>query len=300
MSEDEFVVMLVAIGGSILAAVKTRVSSLPPALSSQNPGIGLMRLAVAASLFWAAVVIRYFGDESIRGIYVVFYMIMAYAVIKFFGQIMGPSLFGLHLRSDVYERKNLAAAVFIAALILATGLLFGGSLWGEADPTGDDEGGWWIPAAFFLLGWICLVAVFQLFQMREGKGLPQRLQRERNIEDARAACFFLLSAAVALTDAVAGDFWGWTHGLLTFGLLAALLLVHELFATFTHPESPLPAHDEEGEDAVESEESEKSEDGEQVRGGAAPGRTLEALVYVGLALLLWGANRMLDALYGGG
>ena len=275
MSEDEFVVMLVAIGGSILAAVKTRVSSLPPALSSQNPGIGLMRLAVAASLFWAAVVIRYFGDESIRGIYVVFYMIMAYAVIKFFGQIMGPSLFGLHLRSDVYERKNLAAAVFIAALILATGLLFGGSLWGEADPTGDDEGGWWIPLSFFLLGWAVLTAATALYLWREPGRFRTQIRQERDTAMAWSAAVYIVTTASLIFEGVAGDFWGWRHGLLGMGTIGVMLVGHEAFIAV--------AGSGEGPGRV-----------------SVARRVFERLFYVGLAGGAWGLNRLIDTHFGGG
>jgi hypothetical protein len=75
----------------------------------------------------------------------------------------------------------------IAAFTLATGLIFGGSLWGEADPVGDGEGGWWIPASFFALGWTTLVIAFGLFLRREGGRLAHRLQRERSLDDARAA-----------------------------------------------------------------------------------------------------------------
>jgi hypothetical protein len=33
-----------------------------------------------------------------------------------------------------------------------------------------------------------------------------------------------------LTEAVSGDFYGWTHGFLAVGAVAVLLVVHELFA----------------------------------------------------------------------
>ncbi len=69
-----------------------------------------------------------------------FYLLMAYGVTKVFGQ--GISRFyGVSLRVNVYEHKNFAAAMFIAAFTLATGIVFGGSLWGEADPLSDAEGG---------------------------------------------------------------------------------------------------------------------------------------------------------------
>ncbi len=275
MSEDEVVLMLVSIGGGIVAAVKTRVSSLPPAITRGNPGIGLMRLAVAASLVWTAVVIRCFGDESIRGIYVPFYLVMAYAVVKYFGQIAGPNMFGLHLRSDVYERKNLAAAVFVAAFILATGLLFGGSLWGEADPTGDEEGGWWIPLTFFLLGWTVLTAATALYLWREPGRFRTQIRQERDTAMAWSAAVYVVTTASLVLEGVAGDFWGWRHGLLGMGTIGLMLVGHEAFTAVAGS-------------------------------GEGPGRVpvarrvLERLFYIGMAGGAWGLNRFIDTTFGGG
>jgi hypothetical protein len=148
-------------------------------------------------------------------------------------------------------------------------LIFGGSVWGEADPTGEGEGGWWIPVSFFLLGWTVLVVVFGLYLRQEPGRLTQRLQQERSLDDARAAAFFLVACATALTDAVAGDFWGWTHGLLTFGVLALMLLVRQALAFL--PQAERTGH-----------------------------RLLETGTYALLGLASWGMNRYLDRLLGPG
>jgi hypothetical protein len=275
MSEDEIMVMVIAIGFGITSALSTRTSSLPPAVTRGNPGIGLMRLAVAASLIWTAVVMHFFGDGSIRGIYVVFYLIMAYAVVKFFGQILGAGMFGLHLRSDVYERKNLAAAVFIAGFILATGIIFGGSLWGEADPVGNDEGGWWIPMGFFLMGWGLLVVVTALFLWREPGRFRLQIRQERDAAMALSIAVYMITSASVILEGVAGDFWGWRHGLLGMGTIAVMLVGHEIFVT--------------------------------VAGyGGGPGeapvvrRFLERCFYIGLAVGTWSLNRLIDMTLGGG
>jgi hypothetical protein len=275
MSEDEIIVMVIAMGFGITSALSTRISSLPPAVTRDNPGIGLMRLAVAASLIWAAVVIHYFGDESIRGIYVVFYLIMAYAVAKFFGQILGALIFGLHFRSDVFERKNLAAAVFIAGFILATGIIFGGSLWGEADPVGSDEGGWWIPMGFFLMGWGILVAATALFLWREPGRFRRQIRQERDAAMALSTAVYMISSAFVILEGVAGDFWGWRHGLLGMGTIAVMLVGHEIFITVTG------SGDRPGETPV-------------VR------RFLERCFYIGLAVGAWSLNRLININLGGG
>jgi len=131
---------------------------------------------------------------------------------------------------DVCERHNAAAAVFFAGFVLATGMIFGGSLWGEADPTGSDEGGWWIPLGFFLAGWCVLILALALFFWREPGPTRLRIRRDRNLPTARAAASYALASAWVLTEAVAGDFYGWKQGLLAVGSVALLLVIHELFA----------------------------------------------------------------------
>lgn len=270
--------MLVSGFVAVVAALATRADTLHPLYLRGNPGPGIVRLAVLLAMAWIGFVLWRYADPSVTGIYVVFYLIMGYAVVKLFGQL-GAALFGARPRVDVVERRNVPAALVIASFTLATGLIFGGSLWGEADPVGDGEGGWWIPVSFFLLGWATLVIAFRLFLRRERGRFAQRLQRERSLDDARAVGSYLIGTAVALTEAVSGDFWGWRHGLLTFGVLAALVLAHEVFANF------------------QGRAQRRGTAGDV--GGPAPGpsdarRTLEAVVYLLLGLAAWGANRLLD------
>jgi hypothetical protein len=241
-----------------------------------NPAPGIVRAGVILAMAWIGFVLAFFADPSVRGIYVVFYLVMGFAVVKVFGQTFSMA-YGARTRVDAGERRNVPVAIVIAAFTLATGMIFGGSLWGEADPVGDDEGGWWIPLAFFLLGWLSLLIAFALFLRREKGSLTHRLRSERDLADARAATTFLLGSAVALTDAVSGDFWGWYHGLLTFGVLATMLIVHEAFATWSGAE----------------------ERTREVRGND-PKRVLESAAYLGIALLIWVANRFLDLMLGPG
>lgn len=276
MSESEVMIFLLSIVLAVVGTGVNRTGPLHPLYFEGNPGPGIVRLGVILAMGWILYVLLNHADPSVVGIYVVFYLVMGYAMVKMLGQTV-PRAWGLRIRVDVVERRNVPAAVVLAAFALATGLIFGGSLWGEADPVGDDEGGWWIPLSFFLLGWTCLVVAFGLFLRREQGRLARRIRRERSLEDARASALFLLAAAVTLTDAVAGDFWGWRHGLLTFGVLAGLLLVHELFSALARPGGP-------GGEGGEPEAR----------------RILEGMVYLLLALGAWGANRYLNLTLGGG
>lgn len=275
--------MLLSGGVAIATAAATRTETFHRLYLRGNPAPGIVRLGVWLSMAWIGFVLWRYADPSVTGVYVVFYLIMGYAVVKLFGQLTA-TLYGARTRVDAVERRNVPAALVIAAFTLATGLIFGGSLWGEADPVGDWEGGWWIPASFFALGWTTLVIAFGLFLRREGGRLAHRLQRERSLDDARAVAAYLLGAGVALMEAVSGDFWGWWHGLLTFGVLAALVIAHELFAGFQ-----ARAH--------------RRGTAGDVAGGDGSGpsdtrRTIEAIVYLLIGLAAWGMNRLLDLAVG--
>jgi hypothetical protein len=286
VDEGEVMVMLVSSVVAIATAATTRTERFHRLYLRNNPAPGIVRLAVLLSMGWIGFVLWRYADPSVTGIYVVFYLVMGYAVVKLFGQLAATP-YGARNRVDVVERRNVSAALVIAAFTLATGLIFGGSLWGEADPVGDGEGGWWIPLSFFLLGWITMVTAFGLFLRREAGRLAHRLQRERSLADARAAGSYLLGVGVALTEAVSGDFWGWWHALLTFGVLAALVIAHELFAGLQAREHRRGTSGDIGGDDDGSEPSDAR-------------RTVEAVVYLLIGLAAWGMHRLLDLSVGAG
>jgi hypothetical protein len=277
MSESEVFVFILSV---VLAFVGIGVNStaqLPDLYFRRNPAPGIVRVGVLLSLLWIGFVLWRYADPSVAGIYNLFYLVMGFAVVKLFGQ-SAATAYGVRTRIDAGERRNISAAIVIAAFTLSTGLIFGGSLWGEADPVGDGEGGWWIPLAFFLLGWVTLAIAFTIFELREPGSFARKIRRERSIGDARAAATFLIGAAVVLTDAVSGDFWGWQHGIFSFGVLAIMLLVHELLAPLTKGEATSRHHD--------------------VRTDAR--RIAESLAYLGIAALIWVVNRFIDRSWGPG
>lgn len=270
MSDGEIFVFIISIVAGIVGAFLTRVSSLPHIYTRGNAGIGLLRLAVAASVLWTAYVIQYHGDPSIKGVYVAFYLVMAYSITKVFGQL-GSQLFGFRLRSDIYERKNLAGAQFAAAFTLATGIVFGGSLWGEADPLSDAEGGWWIPMGFFLLGWGTLVLATTLYLWREPGLFRRQICQERDTAMASSAAVYVVSTSTIVFGGVAGDFWGWRHGILGMGTIVLMLVWHEFIVYGASKMAPRRMM-----------------------------RVLEQSMYIGLAGVVWLLNRMIDRFYTGG
>lgn len=270
MSDDEVMIMIMSGVMGIVGFFSTRVSRFPAVYTRNNPGIGLMRLAVLGAVGWTAYVIQFHGDPSIQGIYVFFYLLMAYGFTKIFGQLL-TRVYGIRLQTDVYERKNLGAAVFVAGFTLATGIIFGGSLWGEADPLSDAEGGWWIPLGFFLMGWFCLALSTAVYLWLEPGNFRRQVCQDLNLGLAWSAAIYLVSTASLLFRGVAGDFWGWRHGVLGMGTIALMLAGHAVIAL--------------------------------AAGKAPPSvllRFIERAVYIGLAAAAWAVNQAIDLKYIGG
>lgn len=239
MSEDEGFVFLFCLLVGAAGAFTLSTSRLHELFTRRNPGIGMHRAAVLLGMVWSAYVIEFHGDPSIQGVYVLFYLVLAYAAVKLFGQVLGPIVLGLDVRRDVLVRGNRPIALFTAALALSTGILCGGSLWGEADPLSDAEGGWWIPVGFFSLGWAILMVAVALYVWRGGRFHVQ-LRREHDMGAARTGAMFVLSSSSLILQGVAGDFWGWTEGLLSMGTIALMLVGHELLGG-RRTDAPPPA-----------------------------------------------------------
>jgi hypothetical protein len=192
-----------------------------------NPAAALPLLGIVGSVAWSAYVLWYHADPSVTGVYTLFYFILGLALV------LGPgfwplSAYGLRVTVDVMQRRNMAVAIVIGAFVFSTGLIYGGSNWGEADPVGDEEGGWWIPLGFFLAGWLALLVVAVFYLRGEPRSLRLRLVQDRSRAEARSAAAFLISTALVLTHAVAGDFWGWAEGLLGVGAVVLMMITHDL------------------------------------------------------------------------
>ncbi|TVQ81305.1 MAG: hypothetical protein EA369_00265 [Bradymonadales bacterium] len=256
MEGDELLVLIVSALVALGGVFSTQTLSLHRLYVERNAGIGLSRLSVLLSLLWVLFVIFFFADESVRGIYVLFYMVMAYAVIKVLGQV-SVRILTFSLRVDVYERRNLAAALVVSSFTLATGIIFGCSLWGDADPLSGSEGGWWIPLGFFALGWSVLVGLCFLFIWRDPNPVRTRIRQDRSLGEGFSLSAFILSSSIVIGDAVSGHFLGWSESLLGFGAIVGMLIFHEIVS----PRPSLRRH------------------------GTAPLRLSEALGYLFLAVL---------------
>ncbi len=233
MEDDEFTIFFIALVVSIVSYV-AYAPYRTARLAVRDPAtIGVVRLAVFLTLAWLVYVLNFQADPSVTAIYKIFYFVLGYAIIRPLGA-MTASIFGARWRADVIERGNMSAALYYASFLISIGMIYGGSLWGEADPddTGD-EGGWWIPVGFFLLGYIVLCVAKAFFASRE-RELSKKIQQNGDIGDGLAASTYTLSVAWVITEAVSGDFYGWGHGLLCVGAIAGMVLVHELISMLLH------------------------------------------------------------------
>jgi len=230
-----------------------------------NAAAGVPILVVAACMAWVGFVLQNYADPSVKGIYAVFYFLIGLAIVV--GPAFWvPAIYGLRISVDVFQRKNLAVALVIGAFVLSTGLIYGGSLWGEADAEGDDEGGWWIPLGFFSVAWALLILLATIYIRSESYSLRIRLVQDRSLSEARAAAGFLIGVAIVLTDAVAGNFEGWLKGMAGLGTIALMMITHELFRM------SVPA--------ILTTVETKSQ-------GWLESRRWESFVYLGLAVLFW-------------
>ncbi len=228
MESDEFVILIVALGVALFATPFALGWLLHRLFLKSNAAAGVPIIAVCASMVWIGFVLRYYADPSVDWIYATFYFIIGLAIVVGPG-FWAPRCYGLRVSVDVFQRKNMAVAIVVGAFAFTTAMIYGGSLWGEADPVGDDEGGWWIPLGFFSAAWVVLVLIVALYLRGERFSLRTRLVQDRSLGEARAASSYLLSTGIVLTDAVAGDFWGWWQGMLGLVTVALMMFTHELF-----------------------------------------------------------------------
>ncbi|WP_019591650.1 hypothetical protein [Thioalkalivibrio sp. ALE20] len=275
---DTGVVFGMALVISFFGLLWNRASRLHPLYRRGNAAIGAVRLGIILGFAWCLWVLVHHADPTIEGFWFVLYALMAFAAIKVFGQVAGQ-LFGPRLQVDVFERGNLAAGVFLGAFVLATGMIFGGASWGDLEAGGLEYGwifevlpgyedGWWITPWFFGMGWLILVVTLGLWIRREKTDFYRRVVRDRNMEDAKAAAYFMIACAITLTYAVHGDYRGFGDALIGFSVIALPVLGHEVM----RPPAPLhtgnQAGDQTGDEGVP----------------AVRSRDREGVVYILLAL----------------
>ncbi len=248
--EEAFVFGIMATG-AFMGWFHTRWDSLHKLYLRDNPSPGIMRVAVFLSMGWITLTLLLFGSVRIQGIWYFYYWIIGLGCLYVFG-VLGAQIIGLRLRVDAYERNNNAAGVFIGAFVLSTGLIYGGSVWGESNPESFQqpapffellpsyEDGGWIIGLFFLLGWTILYFCMELWFARESSRGIKAIRRDRSLEDGKAAALYCLGCAIPLTTAVSGDYHGLYDSLLSFSAIALPVLAGEVLRPATSTEARDP------------------------------------------------------------
>lgn len=206
----------------------------------RNAAIGVTRLSVVVSLVWGIFVVLFFADPTIEGLWAPMYVINSYAATKFFGQHVGQR-FGPRLRRDVYERKNLAAAVVLGSFTLATGLIYGGAMWGEVVPGALVYGAvfellpgytdaWWITPWFFFMGWVVMVVSLRRWLAQEPYNFADRIVRDHSFPEAKVAALFILANGIIIAHAVHGDYLGFEQSHRGFFVFLIPLVALHLYA----------------------------------------------------------------------
>jgi hypothetical protein len=226
MSEEEIIILALATFGAIGFGCSQSPSRVPGLVLRDRAALGLWRIFFYATIVWILYVLFHFADDSVTGIYIFMYFILGVFLLRLSGESVA-SLLGARYKADIIERGNIAAAIVNGAFTTAAGLIYSGSIWGDANPSdASDEGGWWIPLTFYILGYLILLAIVILYIWRE-RNLMTRIRQSHAIAPAITFATYTLSAAWILKEAVAGDFYGWLHGLSCVGAAAALFFAHE-------------------------------------------------------------------------
>ncbi|MBI5485777.1 MAG: hypothetical protein HY905_00440 [Deltaproteobacteria bacterium] len=169
------------------------VRTLRPATASRALLFLAPWLGAGATFF----VLRRWASFDVRdnGAYLAFYMVLGAAWVGGFVRLVAPRL-GLSPRNDALERRNPAAAVAVAGLVLGLALAYAGGNIGDGP-------GWWVvlfcavlsAASFFLL-WLLAETL---------GGLSEAVTVERELSAGLRAAGFFLGLGAILGRAVAGD-----------------------------------------------------------------------------------------------
>lgn len=225
MDELEVIVFISSIALAGWAIYKTFIVQYHPLFFSWNPGLGFVRLSVwLGFLFAANTVIRFSASDIVTNIvYIIFYLVMAYAVIKVSGQL--DPIYRVSYRVDVLERRNSMAGFYLGARTLAIGLIFSGSIVGEGP-------GFYVVIGFFGMGWLALeLAVYLLCKIRNWN-LKKTILRESDIARTSIIAAWYISVALILRIACAGDFIGWGIGLRDFTVKSLPILILFIYSMF--------------------------------------------------------------------
>lgn len=180
-----------------------------------NPAMGIAIAGYLFGVFWTVTVLlgnlHYELLPDLRnvllygGIGIVLLTVVALGTCRAF--------LGMGVQQQLAAR-NVAAALVVAGVYIATSLTYSGTLSGEG-------GGFWIMLLFFLLGQLALLGITYAFRRLTSYDDVQEIAAG-NIAAALALMGLLIAVGLIVRRAVSGDYTGFFHSL--GGFLLALLL----------------------------------------------------------------------------
>lgn len=182
-----------------------------------NPAIGL---AVAGYLFGVLWTITVLLGAPGRGWWQDILDVVIYGglgIVLLTGVALGSCRFflGLHVREQL-EAHNVAAAIVVAGVYVATSLTYSGALDGEG-------GGFGVLLLFFILGQLVLLGITYVFRWLTGYDDVQEIA-DGNIAAALALAGLLIAVGIVVGQAASGAFVGLLGSLGDF-LLAIIVIV---------------------------------------------------------------------------
>jgi uncharacterized membrane protein YjfL (UPF0719 family) len=183
-----------------------------------NPAMGITIAGYLLGVFWTVTVLlgnlQYellpdIGNVLLYGgVGIVLLTVVALGTCRVF---LGTSV------QQQLAARNVAAALVVAGVYIATSLTYSGTLSGTG-------GGFWIMLLFFLLGQLALLGITYAFRWLTSYDDVQEIAAG-NIAAALALMGLLIAVGLIVRRAVSGDYTGFFHSLGSFLLALLLALV---------------------------------------------------------------------------
>lgn len=180
-----------------------------------NPAIGLVVSGYLFGVIWTITVLLGAPGQGLwwdildvllyGGLGIILLTVVALVSCRFF--------LGVHVREQLAAR-NVAAAIVVAGVYVATSLTYSGALNGEG-------GGFWILLVFFLLGQLALLGMTYVFRWLTAYDDVQEIA-SGNVAAGLALAGLLVAMGVVVGQAASGTFTGLVDSLV--GFLQALLV----------------------------------------------------------------------------
>jgi uncharacterized membrane protein YjfL (UPF0719 family) len=183
-----------------------------------NPAMGLVVAGYLFGMLWTIMVLL--GSPS-QGLWrdvlgVLLYGCLGLVLLTAVALVSCRYFLGLHVREQL-EAHNVAAAVVVSAVYVATSLTYSGALTGEG-------GGFWVLLLFFVLGQLALLGITYVFRWLTSYDDVHEIANG-NIAAGLALAGLLIAIGIVVARAVAGTYTGLGASLGSFVLGLVVVVV---------------------------------------------------------------------------